>query len=295
MGTVAGAVSTATQEQAYFAAFSLNRSTGTVSLFIMKCSIKLVFPVLLALSLGDDSRKEVEVRGNQRTCKNPKAKVGVSIFRNCAQATCMKTLKGAKWEECPISATETSILTQLAALKAGQSALDAGQKALDAGQNTQLAFFKAGQSALDEGQKALEAGQKALEAGQKVFEDGQKDLAELFTNKTTNTTTTTTTTTTGTTAMVVRLPTITSSWYVGKGRVDAIDLVPSRNIVIRGISLLRSAAGSGTKRLTGLIELKEDASKTVVTSQNFGYTENDDPAYYDQLFSNPGNVQAGVR
>ena len=47
--------------------------------------------------------------------------------------------------------------------------------------------------------------------------------------------------------------------------------------------------------MTGLIELKEDASKTVVTSQNFDYTENDDPAYYNQLFSTPSNVQSGVK
>ena len=47
--------------------------------------------------------------------------------------------------------------------------------------------------------------------------------------------------------------------------------------------------------MTGFIHLKEDSDKSIVTWQKFDYTENDAPDYYDQLFTNPGIVQAGVK
>ena len=67
----------------------------------------------------------------------------------------------------------------------------------------------------------------------------------------------------------------------------------TRDLAIRGISLHRSYSGSAT--FTGLIELKEDATKRVITSQRFSYFTNADRSYVDQLFSTPGNVVAGVK
>ena len=67
----------------------------------------------------------------------------------------------------------------------------------------------------------------------------------------------------------------------------------TRNLAIRGISLHRSYSGSAT--YTGLIELKEDATNRVITSQRFSYLTNADRSYVDQLFDTPGNVVAGVK
>ena len=47
--------------------------------------------------------------------------------------------------------------------------------------------------------------------------------------------------------------------------------------------------------MTGFIHLREDSDKSVIAWQKFDYTENDDPDYYDQLFTYPGIVQAGVK
>jgi len=95
--------------------------------------------------------------------------------------------------------------------------------------------------------------------------------------------------------VLTRLPTMSNSWSVKDGDVDAIDFVPSKNIMMRGISLHRIKVGDGIKRCTGLIRLKEDSSKKVITSQNFDFTTDDSQTYFDQLFTNPGNLKAGVK
>ena len=82
-----------------------------------------------------------------------------------------------------------------------------------------------------------------------------------------------------------------STWMVGEGRVDSIDFVPSKNITIRGISLHRSS--SGTVNYTGQIRLKEE--KAVIADQRFNFTTDDSQTYFDQLFTAPGNVKAGVK
>jgi len=95
----------------------------------MKCLILSVLLVELVLASGKMDLAELKgVWG--KTCKNPKGKVRTSILSGCGQATCQKTNKGAKWDKCPMVATEESMNTQLAALKAGQSALEDGQRAL---------------------------------------------------------------------------------------------------------------------------------------------------------------------
>ena len=84
-----------------------------------------------------------------------------------------------------------------------------------------------------------------------------------------------------------------STWNVGDDRVDSIDFVPSKDIAIRGISLHRSS--SGTVGYTGQIRLKEESSKAVIVSQGFDFTTDDSKTYFDQLFTTPGNVKAGVK
>merc|ERR1712106_338979 len=98
--------------------------------FDMKCIILFVLFVALSFSAGADLTRESETRGKPKSCKNPKGKIGSSVLRGCARATCLKTKKGALWDECPMAATEESMNTQLADLKAGQDALEAGQRAL---------------------------------------------------------------------------------------------------------------------------------------------------------------------
>jgi len=87
----------------------------------MKFFIFLVLFVELVFSA--EKLPEPEVRGKPKTCKNPKAKIGGSVMRGCSQATCMKSKKGAEWEECPMPATEESMNSQLASVKAGLDAL----------------------------------------------------------------------------------------------------------------------------------------------------------------------------
>ena len=86
---------------------------------------------------------------------------------------------------------------------------------------------------------------------------------------------------------------IERTWLVGDGYVDSIDFVPSKDIAIRGISLHRSS--SGTIGYTGQIRLKEESSKAVIVSQGFDFTTDDSKTYFDQLFTAPGNVKAGVK
>ena len=83
------------------------------------------------------------------------------------------------------------------------------------------------------------------------------------------------------------------TWNVGDGRVDSIDFVPSKDIAIRGISLHRSS--SGTVGYTGQIRLKEESSNTVIASQRFDFTTDDSKTYFDQSFTTPGNVKAGLK
>ena len=86
---------------------------------------------------------------------------------------------------------------------------------------------------------------------------------------------------------------IQSTWLVGDGYVDSIDFVPSKDIAIRGISLHRSS--NGTVSYTGQIRLKEESSKAVIASQIFDLTTDNSQTYFDQLFTTPGNVKAGVK
>ena len=51
----------------------------------------------------------------------------------------------------------------------------------------------------------------------------------------------------------------------------------------------------GSAKHIGLIQLKETSSKSVVASQNFQFTANGEPQFYDQLFSSPASVMAGVK
>merc|ERR1712128_375362 len=137
--------------------------------FDMKLIILFVLFVALSFSAGADLTRESETRGKPKSCKNPKGKIGSSVLRGCARATCLKTKKGALWDECPMAATEESMNTQLAALKAGQDTLEDGQEDL-----------KAGQADLKVGQTDLKAGQAAIENGQAALEAGQRALAELI-------------------------------------------------------------------------------------------------------------------
>ena len=75
--------------------------------------------------------------------------------------------------------------------------------------------------------------------------------------------------------------------------MDSIDFVPSKSIAIRGISLHRSY--KGTNLFTGLIHLKEASTKTVIATQNFAFTTDNSMTYFDQLFSTPTNVKAGLK
>ena len=75
--------------------------------------------------------------------------------------------------------------------------------------------------------------------------------------------------------------------------MDSIDFVPTKSIAIRGISLHRS--NSGTNSFTGLIRLKEASTKTVIATQNFAFTTDNSMTYFDQLFSTPTNVKAGLK
>jgi len=94
-------------------------------------------------------------------------------------------------------------------------------------------------------------------------------------------------------SIVTRLPTISGyAWYVGDGYVDAIDFAPSKDIAIRGISLHR--AYEDIKTYSGVIRLKEASSDEVIISQNFNFTTDDSETYFDQLFTVPGNVMAGM-
>jgi len=95
-------------------------------------------------------------------------------------------------------------------------------------------------------------------------------------------------------SIVTRLPTIstTNFWYVGVGYVDAISFVPSKNIAIRGISLHRAYADIVS--YSGVIRLREASSKDLIISQTFNFTTDDSETYFDQLFTTPGNVMAGM-
>ena len=52
---------------------------------------------------------------------------------------------------------------------------------------------------------------------------------------------------------------------------------------------------SGTSRFAGQIRLKEESSNTVIASQRFDFTTDDSKTYFDQSFTTPGNVKAGVK
>jgi len=93
-------------------------------------------------------------------------------------------------------------------------------------------------------------------------------------------------------SIVTRLPTTSGSWYVGVGYVDAIGFVPSKNIVIRGISLYR--AYEGIVSYSGVIRLREASSKKLIISQTFSFTTDDSETYIEHLFATPGNVKAGT-
>jgi len=93
-------------------------------------------------------------------------------------------------------------------------------------------------------------------------------------------------------SIVTRLPTLSGSWRVGVGYVDAIDFSPSKDIAIRGISLCR--AYDDIKTYTGVINLKEASSGELIISQTFNFTTDDSETYFDQLFTTPGNVKAGM-
>jgi len=93
-------------------------------------------------------------------------------------------------------------------------------------------------------------------------------------------------------SIVTRLPSISGSWWVGEGFVDAIDFTPSKDIAIRGISLHR--AYEDIKTYSGVIRLKDASSEELIISQNFNFTTDDSETYFDQLFTTPGNVKAGM-
>ena len=45
---------------------------------------------------------------------------------------------------------------------------------------------------------------------------------------------------------------------------------------------------SGSDSHSGLIQLKETASQTIIASENLEYTSNGQPDYFDHMFSSPG-------
>jgi len=82
------------------------------------------------------------------------------------------------------------------------------------------------------------------------------------------------------------------SWYVGVGYVDAISFSPSKDIAIRGISLYR--ANEDIVSYSGVIRLRERSSKDLIIAQSFNFTTDDSETYFDQLFTTPANVMAGM-
>ena len=94
-------------------------------------------------------------------------------------------------------------------------------------------------------------------------------------------------------AAFVRLPTSSTAWSVGKGQIDAIDLTSSTNLLITGTSLFGSQGGSATH--SGIIQLKETVSQTVIASEKFFFSSDGEPSYYDHVFSSPVETRAGVQ
>ena len=52
---------------------------------------------------------------------------------------------------------------------------------------------------------------------------------------------------------------------------------------------------SGSATHTGLIQLKETLSQTIMISETFEYTSNGDPEFYDKLFSSSQSTKSGVK
>jgi len=207
----------------------------------------------LILLAGVFSEKIVERRPPK--CKNPKGKLWDSILNGeCGQSVCKRNGKKASWQKCPRPATEEKIDKLNETMKIDNEAI--------------MAAFK-----------------KLEELVEKV-----EEKVEIVCGIPT---TFYPTTMEAPIAVVTRLPTVSGTWNVGDGKVDAIDFVPSKDISIKGISLYRSS--SGTVRFTGLIRLKEDSSKAVIASQMFNFTTDNSKTYFDQLFTTPGNVKAGVK
>ena len=92
---------------------------------------------------------------------------------------------------------------------------------------------------------------------------------------------------------VLRLPTQDGAWNVRKGDVDAIDFVSTSTIQIRGIRMFGSLSGSANH--SGLIQLQETLSQTVIASETFQYTSKEEQLYYDKLFSSQYGAKMGVK
>lgn len=92
---------------------------------------------------------------------------------------------------------------------------------------------------------------------------------------------------------VLRLPTQDGAWTVKKGDVDAIDFVSTSTMQIRGIRMFGSISGSANH--SGLIQLIETLSQTVITSETFQYTSKEEQLYYDKLFASQYVAEMGVK
>jgi len=218
-----------------------------------------LFFLTLILLAGVLSQK-MEQRHHPK-CKNPKGKLWDSILNGeCGQSVCKRNGKKASWQKCPRPATEEKI---------------------------------------DKLNETMKIDNEAIMAAFKKLEELVKTEARRVEEKVDNVcgipaTTTVFPTTKEPIAVVTRFSTIDDyRWTVGGGFVDAIDFVPSKDITIKGIGLHRSF--SGTVRFTGLFRLKEESSKAVIASQRFDFTTDNAKTYFDQLFTTPGNVKAGVK
>jgi len=257
--------------------------------------MKSLFMIVLVLLEGVLSQK-IEERHAPK-CRNPKGKLWSSILDgDCGQSVCRRSGKHkASWEKCPRVATEEKLDQIDEYRKIDNNVTMAAFK----NQNMKLEKLEALFVKLEEIVKNETS--KVVEKVEEVCNIPKPTRTKPPTTITTTTTTTKTTTTITTTtvaptlAILTRLPTMSNSWSVRDGYVDAIDFVPSKNIMMRGISLHRIKVGDGIKRCTGLIRLKEDSSKKVITSQNFDFTTDDSQTYFDQLFTSPGNLKAGVK
>jgi len=225
-----------------------------------------LFFLTLILLAGVLSQK-MEQRHHPK-CKNPKGKLWDSILNGeCGQSVCKRNGKKASWQKCPRPATEEKIDKLNETMKIDNEAIMAAFKKLEE-------LVKTEARRVEEKVDNV-CGIPATALPTIMEEPSVKPTVEPL-------------------AVVNRFSVLASGWNVGDDRIDAIDFVPSKDISIKGISLYQSPSVK-TVRFTGSIRVKEDSSKAVIASQIFDFTDDNSKTYYDQLFTTPGNLKAGVK